>query len=108
MGRLGAVTAVLRTAAGLDRKQSAKLHLACRVMMPVHVRRAEHEFGERKVEKLRDLGAGPVVAGHDFFANANKHRKPEIEPKRMVGILSGQDKEGGRKAAAANANARAI
>jgi hypothetical protein len=30
----------------------------------MHVRRAEHELRERKVEKLRDLGAGPVVAGH--------------------------------------------
>ena len=62
--RLRAIAAILRAAAGLDRQQGAQLHLARRVMRAMHLRRAEHELGERKVEERRDLGAGPVGAGH--------------------------------------------
>ena len=62
--RLRAIAAILRAAAGLDRQQGAQLHLARRVMRAMHLRRAEHELGERQVEQLRDLGAGPVGAGH--------------------------------------------
>ena len=59
--RLRTIGAVLRAAAGLDRQQCRDLHLGRVEMRAVRLRRAEHQFGERKREQRPHLGAGPVM-----------------------------------------------
>ena len=60
--RLAAVAAVLRTAAGLDRKQPAHLHLVGIERGAVHALGAEKQVHEREIVERKRLGAGPVVA----------------------------------------------
>ena len=63
MGRLRAVFAVLGAGPGLDGKQAGELHLAVRVVAPVHRPRLVHEVEQGGREQADDLVGAPIVAG---------------------------------------------
>ena len=62
MGALGAIGAILRAAAGLDRQQRRDLDLGRIEEQAMRLLRPEHQLGEGQREQRRDLRAGPVVA----------------------------------------------
>ena len=63
--RLRAIGAVLRAAAGLDRQQGRNLHLGRIEILPVCLRRLEHQFRKGQIEQRAYLLPGPIVAGRD-------------------------------------------
>src|ERR1700722_1602606 len=64
MGALRTISAVFRTAAGLDRQQGRDLHFARIEVQAVDALGVEDEFRERQIEQRLYLGPGPVVAHH--------------------------------------------
>jgi hypothetical protein len=60
--RLRAVTAIFRTATGLDREQGADLHFGRVEVRTMHAAGAVQQFREGQVEKRADFLAAPVVA----------------------------------------------
>ena len=62
-GRLVAVAAILRAAAGLDRQQGRQLHLVAREIGAVDRLRFEHQVAKGQVEQRGDFLPRPVVAG---------------------------------------------
>ena len=63
LGRLAAVAAILRAAAGLDGQQLAHLDFVRREARAVHGLRLPHQIGERQIEQRCRLGDRPVGAG---------------------------------------------
>ncbi len=75
VGALGAVGAVFRAAAGLDRDEGRNLHLGGIEMQAMNALRAKDQFGKGKLEQRAHLTARPVVTddGEITLARGDGH-----------------------------------